>query len=556
MNRFLILPIFLLFSLSFLFSDSVPNIILPTIDVEITDEQKITLDVNAAGLFILDLTNDNVTNPNLASNIKFDLEETLPKKIDSPDRQKPIDTSIIFGYGLNNNLLVDVGLFIANQNPKTSISYTRTSMENYWIDKPNDKNSMSLDDLKAAVLFNYKNFMLNSNLGFYGKTYNLQSESIYNALRKKAFNLDLTPSIKIDSTSSISLDFYNSFLINNCDGRENIDVDKNDFSYLMDINVNYSKIFGDNHFFSSYVGYSFDYQSDFTSGTYVNPDNTSDVFNGEGSDYFFNHMRAGVGYSTIIKDAFLIKAGLDFLGIFRDTDFFWYIMPYARFGYSFLEFFHCYVEGGVSNVKKPDIYWYKENDYVVFPIDAVSGYRFYGKTGLKGFLLGWITGYTDFEFSYNMSGFGWDKISKEENLYTLKSIDFFSLVLYAGLRFTFKEIVEINIEWQHNFWYFENRWQELPLYARDSLKVLSKFIVPKTGLTFTLDFIAEFYRLDLDGNIMNNIYLMNAGIDWSIQGGFGLGVKFNNILYFQKYQIMPSYDEPGFGFTVYAKIGF
>ena len=559
MDRLVLITFFVLtFSLFRIFGDPIPTIILPTIDVEITDEKKILLDINPSGLFILDLANDNVENPNLASNIKFDLEETLPNKIDSPDRQKPVDAIFIFGYGLNNNLLADLSLFIKNQNPKASISYLRRSMENYWIDKPNDKNSMSLDDLKSTILFNYKNFMLNADLGFYGKTYNLQDESIiYNALRKKAFNFDLTPSIKIDSTSSISLDFFNSFLINNCDGKDGIDVNRNEFSYLMDANINYSKIFGLKHFLSGYVGYSFNYQGDFTSGEYIDPkDPDGNVFKGKGANYFFNHIRAGANYSTIIKESFLIKGGFGFLGIFRDKEFFWYLMPYIRFGYSFKEYFHYYLEGGVSNIKKPDIYWYKENDFVTFPIDAVGGYKFYGKTGLKGFLLGWFSGYTDFEFSYNMSGFRWDIISKEENLYTLKSIDYFSLILHAGIRFTYKEIVEVKIEWQHNFWYFENMWQELPLNSRDSLKILSKFAIPKTGLSFTLDFIGEFYRKDLDDNIMNNIYLMNVGIDWSMQNSFGVGIKFDNILYFQKYQIMPNYDEPGFSFTVYVKLGF
>ena len=55
---------------------------------------------------------------------------------------------------------------------------------------------------------------------------------------------------------------------------------------------------------------------------------------------------------------------------------------------------------------------------------------------------------------------------------------------------------------------------------------------------------------------MNNIYLLNAGVDWNWQERFGLGIKFNNILYFQKHQIMQSYDEIGFGFLAYLKIGF
>jgi hypothetical protein len=90
----------------------------------------------------------------------------------------------------------------------------------------------------------------------------------------------------------------------------------------------------------------------------------------------------------------------------------------------------------------------------------------------------------------------------------------------------------------------------------DLLYILLKFGIPKAGLEFFIDFTAKFLRMDNSFNDIGNIYLMNAGIDWNLKERFGLGIKFNNYLYFQKHTLMPPYDEPGFEFIGYIKIGF
>ncbi|OHD22450.1 MAG: hypothetical protein A2086_06935 [Spirochaetes bacterium GWD1_27_9] len=539
----IILLFFIFFNFLVFCDEDIPSILLPKVDIEIEDKKEISFDIKISESKVTDVSFDIAIKPDLTKNIKIDLEDTLPKRIDSPEKQKAIDAIVLFGYGLNNNLLADFSIFIKDINPKVSISYVRNYIENYWIDKPQQKNFYSLDNLKSQILFSQKNFNIASDLGYFAKSYDLQSKSGYSILRKKIFNVDATPSLKFKYQNDLTFRMQNSFLFNNLSGRENISISRDDFDYLLNTDITYSQVFALSHFFSGYVGYDFNYTDSNSSGNYL-------TFSGKYNRRFFNSIKAGASYNTIIKESFFIKGMVDFLGLFKDTEFFWYLLPFGKFGYSFLEYFYCYVEGGGELSKKPDQFWFKENDFVVYPQEIVPGYRWYGRTGLKGSVLGWFSATTDFEVIYNMGGIDWELLTKEENLYILKKRDFLEINLSASINFNYKQYIDIKAEWKHYFY------DNTHFNGRDKLFVETKFFIPKTGLSFLINFTGLFYRLDLLDKEMNNIYLLNAGVDWNWQERFGLGIKFNNILYFQKHQIMQSYDEIGFGFLAYLKIGF
>ncbi|MCK4797739.1 MAG: hypothetical protein KAT05_10170, partial [Spirochaetes bacterium] len=321
-----------------------------------------------------------------------------------------------------------------------------------------------------------------------------------------------------------------------------------DFDYILQTDIVYTQVFGNNHFFTSHIGYDFNYLDTLT-------DEGKEDLASQHNNYFFNNIKAGAGYSTTLKDSFLLKTSIDFLGMFRGTEFFWYILTINKFGYSFQDYFHCYIEGGGKLIEKPEQFWFKEHDYVIFPADIIPGYHWFVKTGIKGSFTGWFSANTDFEFAYNQYAFDWDTSSNEEKLYTLKSFSFMELNLAAGIKFNVKEYFELKIDWLHSF-YKKDIFLRMHLRARDNLLTSIKWAIPKIGLSFFITFEGRFYRLDLDNKEMGNIYLMNAGIDWSWQERIGLGTKFNNILYFQNYQLMPGYDEPGFEVLGYIKVGF
>lgn len=537
--------IMLYLSINVFAEEKEPSIILPKMDIIIEDRKEFNLSFDIKDMNITDLTVDIILKPDLTEKIKIDLEKTLPSRIDNPEKLKPIDALILFGYGLNNNLLADFSIFIKNFNPKISINYLRNSMENYWVDNYSKKNFYSFDDLRTNILYSYKNFSLGSELGYFAKSYSLQDNSNYNLLRKKVLNIDLGPSIKFNYQNDLTLRVLNSFLFMNNDGKE--DLLRNDFDYILNTELVYNHVFALNHFLSASVGYDFNYLSKSINKSYM------DLFSTDQKS-FFNNIKAGISYSTMIKDSFLIKLKTDFLGMFRNSDFFWYIIPYGKFGYSFSDFFHCYIEGGANQIKKPDQFWYKENDFVSFPIDIVAGYHWYVKSGVKGSILGWFSVFADFEFAFNKDGNNWRLESDIEKIYTSEKLDYKEIIVSGGINFNYKEIVDIKTTYSFspmNEYFFVRTFE--PVH-----KVITemKFSVPKTGLNFIIDFQAKITRYDLDNNLMNNIFLLNASVDWSLLGRFGLGVKFNNILYFQKHQIMQYYDEPGFGFLIYLKLGF
>jgi len=418
-------------------------------------------------------------------------------------------------------------------------------METYWIDKIDKKNFYSLDDLKTNILFSYKNFSFGSELGYFGKSYGLQEKSNYNLLRKKILNIDLGPSIKFNFQNDLTLRVLNSFLFMNNDGKENLL--RNDFDYILNADLVYTQVFALSHFFSANLGYDFNYLSKNINKNYLTLQETNEYL-------FFNNIKAGISYSTMIKDAFLIKVQTDFLGMFRNNEFFWYVLPYAKFGYSYSDFLHCYVEGGATQVKKPDQYWFRENDYVSFPLDTVSGYHWFAKTGVKGSILGWFSIFTDFEFAFNMDGNNWKLENSIENIYTLEKKQYKEITISTGIDFTYKQIVDIKLTYHfspNNEYFFVENFSPMHKITTEM-----KFLIPKTGLSFLIDFQAKINRYDLNNNLMNHIILLNASIDWNWLERFGVGAKFSNILYFQKHQIMQEYDEPGFGFLIYLKFGF
>jgi hypothetical protein len=543
---FLFLINILITAVSFpIFADAdAPSIILPKIDIEMQDIRELQISMGLEESKIPEIRFDTIPRPDFTEALKIDLEKTLPEKIDSPQKQKPIDAVITFGYGLNNRLLADFSIFIKQYNPKVSINYHREALETYWFNRPEIKNSYSIDDLESQLLFSYKIFELGAELGYYAKSYDLQKVSAYNGLAKKILSIDLGPSLKFNNQNDLTLRVLNTFLFNTLNGEVSSDqVKRDDLDYMLQTDIVYTQVFGSNHYFTADVGYDFNYLSAITQG------NTGDLVRSN-KRYFFNSIKAGLSYSTTIKDAFQLKATTDFVGMFRGTEFFWYLIPLARFGYSLQDFFQCYVEGGAKLIEKPGRYWFKDKDYVILPADITPGYHWFAKTGVKASYTGWISVYIDFEYAYNMNGLDWAYSLKTEKLYTLTKRSFHEADLDAGLIFNARDIFECKVDWLHRFL------GRMTFDSQDELSVKMTWAVPKTGLSFLLEFDGKFFRTDLKGKLINNVYLMNTGIDWNWHERIGVGTKFYNILYFQQYQIMPGYDEPGFGFLAYVKVGF
>jgi len=522
--------------------DDIPTINLPKIELEIEDKRKIEVELKSEEIKMDFTLFTEIEKPEFTSLIKVDLEKTLPERVESPDKQKPVDAIVTFGYGLNNNFLVDFSIFIKDINPQVSIKYLRDTRETAWIEDFNKKNQIYLDDLKSEIIFSYKKFFLGSEIGYFSKSLSLQDKSIFSNLTKRVINFDVVPSLKFNYQNDLSLRLLNSLIFNNAFNNDST-LTRNDFAYLLNSEILYSQVFSTNHFINARIGYEFNYQEERKKGS-------KDDFKEEYINFFYNNIKAGIEYSTIIKDSFLINAKVNFLGFFKNSDFLWFILPFFKFGYNYFDYFSCYIEGGGDLIKKVDHNYVKENDYIIYQAESTPGYKWYGKTGISAGISEWFSVNNDFEVIYNMWGNDWKLASNSERLWMFTKRDYLEINLYASISFTYKKFIEIKSEWIHYFYergYFE---------GRDSLYILFKAGIPKSGLEFFIDFIAKFLREDNNGNDIGNIYLMNAGIDWNFKERFGLGIKFNNILYFQKHTIMPPYEEPGFEFIAYIKIGF
>ncbi|MBR6062440.1 MAG: hypothetical protein IKP67_10225, partial [Spirochaetales bacterium] len=394
-------------------AQDMPEIQLPSLSLEVEDKHQIVTDILIKDISLPDIKFDSIDKPDFTDIIKVDLEETLPAISAGEDRGHPIDAVIKFGYGLNNNVLADFSLFVKNINPNISVRYLREARESMFIDKPDETFSSSLDDLQTQILYNTSRFSLGSEVGFYQKNYSLQNNSAYERLNKKALNVDIGPSLKFNNNNDLTFRMFNSFLFFNAQGRTDETLRRADFAYLMQTDVVYSQVLAGQHFLTTHAGYDFTIDEAKITGS-TSPDLSSDT-----ADIFFNNIKTGINYSTLLFDCFLIKASAEFLGTFRDATFYWYIVPNVKLGYNFRDYFSCYVEGGANLIKRPDQYWYKSNDYVVYHSDAVPGYKWYVKTGIRGAATGWFSQYTDFEFAYNMGGLDWTLTNKSEHLYSV-----------------------------------------------------------------------------------------------------------------------------------------
>ncbi|MBR6198859.1 MAG: hypothetical protein IKQ61_01200 [Spirochaetales bacterium] len=525
-------------------AQDMPEIQLPSLSLEVEDKHQIVTDILIKDISLPDIKFDSIDKPDFTDIIKVDLEETLPAISAGEDRGHPIDAVIKFGYGLNNNVLADFSLFVKNINPNISVRYLREARESMFIDKPDETFSSSLDDLQTQILYNTSRFSLGSEVGFYQKNYSLQNNSAYERLNKKALNVDIGPSLKFNNNNDLTFRMFNSFLFFNAQGRTDETLRRADFAYLMQTDVVYSQVLAGQHFLTTHAGYDFTIDEAKITGS-TSPDLSSDT-----ADIFFNNIKTGINYSTLLFDCFLIKASAEFLGTFRDATFYWYIVPNVKLGYNFRDYFSCYVEGGANLIKRPDQYWYKSNDYVVYHSDAVPGYKWYVKTGIRGAATGWFSQYTDFEFAYNMGGLDWTLTNKSEHLYSVTKRDWTEINIGAGIVFSVKQYLEITAEWKHYFW------QKSFFAASDNVTAEIRAMIPKAGMTFGLEFKGGFNRRDTNGSLMGNIYLLNGLIDWNWHERLGLGIQLHNMLYFQQYQLMQGYDEAGFEFIIYMKIGF
>lgn len=542
MKRIIWFGVFILLSLNYLFSKDDADIIIPKIDIKIDDIKKIELPVDIefykkSQIFI------TIPAPDMFEKISVDLEKTLPDILKEGEKHKPLDVAIILGYGLQNHFYADFSFFIKAFNPIISINYLREAKENLWFDI-NKRNPISKDDLNAQVLYGYKTFNLATDLMFYTYSFKFQDNSVYDLGIKKLLNVNLSPSIKFKYNNDITLNILNSFIFNDMNGELNDEsINKNDFSYMLKAELIYNQIFLNKHFLTFKTGYEFNFLYDFLNSK-IDQLDTSYV------DYTFNSVEVGLGYSTTIKDMFSLKSRFDFLALFRDREFYWYLMPYLNVGYSLKEYFYTYIEGGANTVDKPKDAWLKKYNFVVLPVSLVPGYSWYAKTGIASFLSGWLKGNVDFEFVYNRDAFNWTLNDKYQTLYTFEKWSFIELNLYSGLSFYYREYISFGINFLHRFY------ERMFLTARDELSVAVKSVVPQAGLTFTLDFVANFVRLKTDGTPASNLYILNSSMEWSYKERIGIGVKGNNLLFFNENKFFPEYEDRALEILGYLRIAF
>jgi hypothetical protein len=546
--------------------DDIPDIQLPEIDLEIEDNRKIDYNLTITESVLPDLELDQLIRPEFSESIKIDLEATLPAKIDSPEKQKPVDALILFGYGLNNSLMADFSIFVKQYNPKASIRYRRESQESLFVDEPLEKNSSSLDDLRADLLYSFKNFSLGSEIGYYSRSLDLQKSSIFRKLTRRIVKLDLGPSIRFNAQNDLTLRVQNSFLFTNADSSSDaVTASRGDFDYLLETDILYSQVFGENHYLTAHAGYDFTYLLSMREGTVG-------AFSAGSEDLFMNAVKAGAGYSTTFIDSIFLKTSLEFLGLFRSDDegnpvrFDWFVLPQARVGYSLQDFFHCYIEGGGKLQQAGTAAWFRENDYSIMPVDISPSYHWFGKTGISSGLTGWFSLYTDLEFAYNMdvNGQALDVTSttSEENLYTLtKRPSYFEMTIEAGGTFTARQFFELTFDYQHRF--MQGPFRTMRFAPRDSMQAKMTWMIERIGLDFFVEFEARFVRYDENDTLLSDLYLLNTGVDWNWQERIGFGISVNNLLYFAqayglstKQYLDSGYEQQGFGFLAYLRIGF
>lgn len=548
---------FMAFSIFAQTAENAPSeILLPEIDINIQDMKEIHVDTLEDSGEFLNIELDPLVKPEITQSIKVDLEKTLPAKLDAPDKKKPVDAQIKFGYGANNNMVADFSVFIRELNPNIAVTYSRRAKDNFWIDEPRRRNYYSTDKLTADVNYAKSFFSLDTNLGFYSNVNSLQNQSIYQNMGKKLLNLDVTPSLKFGAKSELSLALHNSFFFTDLnDGESEVINYKNGFDYFLESNIVFSQVLMNDNYLNFNLGYDLNY-FDTTAG------GVDDILKRR----MFHALKMGVNYSGIFKDAFYLSGKLDFYGQWKggmqdndetwknidniDNPFFWSLLPWANIGYNFKEYFNCFAEGGILLRKQSDREWFQENDFSLIPEDVTPGRHCYFKTGIKAMYGGYITGYTNLEFAYNWGGYEWALTDKNEMLYTLEKRDSFDLILRMGLTASYRQIVKFTAEWEHEFL------DKLAFEAGDSLKARLDLGVSRAGLQFFFQFTGKFMRTDDQGNAMDNLYLLDAGVDWSYMERMGIGAEFSNIIYVNKHQLKRGYDEPGFEFIVYTKIGF
>ena len=219
------------------------EILLPEIDINIQDMKEIHVDTLEDSGEFLNIELDPLVKPEITQSIKVDLEKTLPAKLDAPDKKKPVDAQIKFGYGANNNMVADFSVFIRELNPNIAVTYSRRAKDNFWIDEPRRRNYYSTDKLTADVNYAKSFFSLDTNLGFYSNVNSLQNQSIYQNMGKKLLNLDVTPSLKFGAKSELSLALHNSFFFTDLnDGESEVINYKNGFDYFLESNIVFSQV--------------------------------------------------------------------------------------------------------------------------------------------------------------------------------------------------------------------------------------------------------------------------------------------------------------------------
>ncbi|MBP5705811.1 MAG: hypothetical protein J6W76_00895, partial [Spirochaetales bacterium] len=248
-----------IFTAMLMFSQELPEIQLPNLLLDVEDKRQLVSDFVLDDTVVTPITIDTLDKPDFSQSIKIDLEETLPSRTDTDDKSDPVDAVIKFGYGLNNNILADFSIFVKSINPQISVHYLRQARESMFIDKQDEYYGSSLDDLQAQILYNNNKFSLGSEIGFYQKKHSLQDNSIYGDLTKQVLNVDVGPSLKFNNNNDLRLRVFNSFLFFNTQGKTDAKLFRNDFAYLLQSDLVYSQVLGNNHFITTHAGYDFNY---------------------------------------------------------------------------------------------------------------------------------------------------------------------------------------------------------------------------------------------------------------------------------------------------------
>ncbi len=518
---------------------------LPEINLSIIDNRSFEITVSGIEGSIPELELNILPEPDFTEDIKVDLEQILPDISENIENRKKVNAQVEVGYGLNNELFLSMALFLTEANPQISLTYLRSTYDRNRIELANDFSSRSsIDHITAGIITEYNRFNLYANFEFFNKSYGLQNLSEHFAAQtKRIITTSITPTLNFNFQNQLNykLDVA-AVMIENQPVSSSIN-SLNQFEVLLRNEIAYSQVFGDNHIFQVSAGHNFAYINSSLNDSML-------YFTGDTSNIFYNEIATKASYRTVLAESFMIIGEIDIRLLFIDTEFFWYINPYTKFEYNYEEYFSCFIEGGSIINERPDEKFIIKNDYTTISHRVNPGYRWFAKTGLSGSLVEWFKLTTDFEYAFNMNGLDYEVQSDNIRLASIYNREFHEINLEASFLFTFKGVFNIKAEWKH---FFLDR---TAYTGQDQLNLEIKTIFKTIGIEFYADATLDFNTIDHNRNSTGHKFMIGTGFTFSNGESFAIGIRLNNIGYFQEQKTIGGYNDRGINGIAYIKIGF